>query len=304
MKELTTGAVIAMMDSRYRLVYLESDNNLENSVEVLSECVKQKSTEPLSNHIHNWFLDCEEDEVVTIIDGLKSDCEKLGYSEDDVEEFFDANDDAIRCEIFNRDDSSVLDNVIANTKSLPVRIELHSNYDCINSHYFEGVYSYSNSYFGNMVDALCLNPIKVKEEFQNYNIKCDGEFPNLAERNGLEVVTYLDFAREISNSVSPANLLTFTAKVDISQLQEHNFSVKTITIPKGNYSGLYSPSQGGGSLMEMELLRDFTIQLEADKYDYYAIKFDGDTERGHSMEDVYGLLDRAFGNNIGIIKSE
>ncbi len=304
MSELTTDAVIAMMDKRYTLVYLERENNLDNSIEVLSECVKQKSVEPLYDHINDWFLDCEEDAVVAIIDGLKSDCEELGYSEEYVEEFFDTNDDAIRTEIYNRDDADRFDTLVSNTSLLPIRVELHSNYDCINSHYFEGSYLYKDSYFGDMVDALNLNPAKVQEVFGENGIKCEGDYPNLIERNGLEVVSYMDFAREIANSVTPANLLTFTAMIDVSHLSEHNFSLGSVTIPKGNFCGLYSPSQGGGSIMEMELLKDLTLKIGAEGYDYYSLKFDGDTQVSHSMKDVYGLLDTAFGKHINIVDTK
>ncbi|OON98907.1 MAG: hypothetical protein ATN35_03180 [Epulopiscium sp. Nele67-Bin004] len=104
-----------------------------------------------------------------------------------------------------------------------------------------------------MVDALNLNPKRVKELFESEDIECVGEFPDLAERDGNELVSYDSFATEVSNSISPANLLTFMAKVDVSELYERGFAVDEITIPKGNSCGLYSASSGGGSLLEMVL---------------------------------------------------
>ncbi len=301
---LTVEEVIKMMESSYTLVCVESCNNLNDSLDVISECVKSKSSTPLNDYISEWFSDCEEDIVVAIIDGLKNECDELGYSEQEIEEFFDEHDDDIRAEIYNRDDSNRVDEVIGYTDLQPIRVELHSNYDCINSHCFEVLYSYQESYFGDMVNALNLNPSKVKEIFEINEIECLGEFPNLSERNGLEVVSYEDFTVEILNSITPVNLLTFLGKVSVAELYDKEFNVDTITIPKGNECGLYSSSQGGGSAMSMKLQRDLTIKLSADKYDYYSLEIDGDKERGHSMKCVYGLIDDAFGELIKIEDKE
>ena len=302
MEKLTADAVIKMMDSRYTLVYLDRSNNLENSIEVLGECVANKNQDALYDHISDWFMDCEDDAIVAIVDGLKEELYEQGYAEQYIDDFFDENDDEIRSAIYGRDDSNRLDNLIGYTKPLPIRVEMHSNYDCINSHYFEETYSYEKSYFGDMVNALNLNPAKVKEVFDQYEIESVGNFPDLSERNGLEYVDYVEFATEIVNSISSVNLLTFTAMINVAQLQEHNFSIDTIIIPKGNECGLYSPSQGGGSIMSMELKRDITIKLNADDYDYFSLQIDGDTDRAHSMKEVYGMVDSAFGKLISIVK--
>ena len=299
-QETNNGEHQNMMQSSYTLVYLERGNITVN----LSECITTKSKEPIHYHINDWFTDCESDAVHTIIEGLKSECEDDGYTEQEVEEFFNDNEDAIRDEIYSRDDSNTLDSVISNTDNLPIRVELHSNYDCINSHHFEGNYSYKESYFGDMVDALNLNPKRVKELFESVDIECVGEFPDLTERDGNEVVSYESFATEISNSVSPANLLTFMAKVDVSELYERGFAVDEITIPKGNSCGLYSASSGGGSLLEMELQRDVTIKIRAEKYDYYSFELDGDSDRGYSIKDVFGVMDSFCGKMVTLPQIE
>ena len=297
---MTLDVVIELMDSRYTLNYVDRSNNLDNSIEVLTECLKSRNRDALNDHIYDWFSACEDDAVVAIIDALKAECAELGYCEDDIEELFELTDDEIRIAIHDRDDSNVVDEVIGNTDSLPVRIERYSNYDCINSHHFEGSYSYAESYFGDMVDALCLNPAKVKTIFEQNEVACSGDFPDREERNGLEVVSYEDFAIEISNSVTPANLLTFLAKVDISELYEREFDIEVITIPKGNYCGLYSASQGGGSLVGMKMQRDLTIKITAEGYDYFSMIFDGDTDCGYSFEDTYGIIKSYFGKAVTI----
>ena len=52
-----------------------------------------------------------------------------------------------------------------NTDEIRVRVEMLSNYECINSNWLESQegYRYKESYFGDMIDALNLNPSKVKK---------------------------------------------------------------------------------------------------------------------------------------------
>ena len=64
-----------------------------------------------------------------------------------------------------------------------------SDYDCINSNWFEsqGGYSYEESYFGDMVDSLNLNPAQVKKLLTSHGYKVYGvsEPESRRERTGL-----------------------------------------------------------------------------------------------------------------------
>ncbi|MFI3306470.1 MAG: hypothetical protein R3Y68_08175 [Rikenellaceae bacterium] len=250
---LTTEQIIEMMEENYTLVYLDRSNNLDSHTQLIGDCIRAESADTLFEQMGYWYDIAECGRVEEIIEGLKESCNEQGYSDAEIEELFDNEAETIRQAIMDRDDSDIINTLLRNTDPIPIRIEMHSNFDCINSHHFEGSYSYDKSYFGDMVNALNLNPRKVKEIFEQSGIECFGEFPNMSERNGNEVVSYLSFATEISNSVSPANLLTFMATINVSELYEAGFKVESLTIPKGNSCGLYSPSQGGGSIMEMEL---------------------------------------------------
>lgn len=302
---LTVPQLYTMMDKHYTLVYLDNSYNLNNSTKILTECIKEKSTTPLLEHISDWFSDYEQDRIADIIKELKSVCSKQGYSNEQIELFFEENDNLIREEIYNRDDSNVIEILLHNTNDMPIRIEMHSNYDCINSHYFEEQYSYNNTYFGDMVDRLNLNPDEVKRVFTEHGIKCDGYFPNLVERNGNEAVSYLQFAQEISNSVSPANLLTFMARINVMELYKAEFTIGQVTISKGNCCGLYSPTHGGGSIMEMELQRDIIISLKGIiNFDYCALQIDADTNNSYSLKNVYGVIDCFFGKTAILHKED
>ena len=54
-----------------------------------------------------------------------------------MDDFFDEHEDEIRDEIYSRNDSDVIKELIMHTDDIPIRVEMLSNYDCINSHWFE-----------------------------------------------------------------------------------------------------------------------------------------------------------------------
>lgn len=305
MKALTLEQVRTMMDEYYTLVHIDNSCNLNNSINVLNECIKEQSASPLHDYINDYYFDTEYDQVKQVMQELKNKCIGQGYTLEHTEDFFETYEGDIRDEIQNRDDSNILAQLLRNTDNRPICIQMHSNFDCINSHYFEQSYSYYDSYFGDMVNRLNLNPHEVEKIFKENNIEYEGHFPDMPERNGHEFVSYSQFAEEISNSVSPANLLTFMAVINIEELLKADFCIGQITIPKGNCCGLYSPTQGGGSLMEMELQKDLTLSLSSiANYDYIRVVFDADTDCHYALKDIYGVIDHFFGNPTTIMKED
>lgn len=299
---LTIDTVHNLMDKSYTLVYVDYTMNLNNSLAVINECIKEKSATPLYDHITDWFSDIESNTADEYLEELKTKCTEHDYSDTEVEQFFEEYKDAIRDEIYKRDDSNTFRQLLRNTAKIPVRVVMHSNYDCINSHYFEGTYCYHESYFGAMVDALNLNPSKVAETFEDAGINYEDDFPDKSERNGNELVSYHQLAVEISNSVSPANNLIFIAMVDLEQLHDNEFELTEVTLPKGNVCGLFSSVCGGGSILEMELLQDVTLKLDEKPYDYYSLEIDTDTHNGYSIKETYGVIDSFFGKPLTIKK--
>ena len=129
---------------------------------------------------------------------LKEECVVFNdFDEHEVDAFFDEYEDEIRDEIYSRNDSDVVKDLIRNTDDIPIRVEMLSNYDCINSNWFEsqGGYSYEESYFGDMVDSLNLNPAKVKKLLTGHGCKVYGRFPNCKGRNGKELMVLIIISR-------------------------------------------------------------------------------------------------------------
>lgn len=297
-REPALADIERLMDDSYTLCYVSPDDNLDDHLHIIRRCIETGSAEPLSDAIDGWYGISRHDALSDEIKKLKRACIDDGFEETATDSFFDAHDDCIRMMILERDHSYLADDLCRNTGWIPIRIEMVSGYDCINSHRLEsgGGYSYEDSYFGHMVDALNLNPRKVKEILLANGEKVAGNYPDIWVHNGKEQVSYDDFHRELRNSCCGANLLTYLGKMDVRDLSDENFDVATVVVPKGNVCGLYSAMQGGGSLMDMKLLTDVEIALKVDGYDGFRLRIDAcDT---YPLKSVYAVLDSFFGRTI------
>ena len=87
------------------------------------------------------------------------------------------------------------------------------------------------------------------------------------------------------------------AKIRLDDLYDADFSVNNVTIPKGNYCGLISPSFGGGSMLEMELKHDVTLRLSEGGNKWYRMVID---DGNYSIGQVYGVFDSFFGEKLSI----
>ena len=301
--KITFEEIKDLLPTRTSLYYVNRNDSLDEHTKIIEKCIENKSADALYEAIDEWYQDSPFYEFESLDKDLISDiCSKFEIEEDEAEELLEEYRDEINNHYYNVDDSNVLKDLIRNTSSVEVRIPLYSNYDCINSHYFEGGYSYKESYFGDMVDVLNLNPAKVKKLLVENDIEVYGSFPNYKHREGKELVSYADFWQELENSSCGANLLVFTGLLNLQDLLDKDFKVAEITIPKGNNCGLFSSSYGGGSVLEMELQRDFKIKLDVPrkkgltKYDSFGLLIDD--VNGYSIDSVYGMSRNFWRNEI------
>lgn len=297
---LTLDVVKSLMEADYHLTYVDYRDNLNDCTEAIAQCLLKKSGDTLWEAIDETFCDSRWEEVERIRGKLKEACISAGYAPEQVDTFWGSNAEAIHNEIHNRDKSDYLGELIDNTRDIPIRIELHSNYDCINSNWFESQdgYSCQEHYLGHMIEALNMNPSKVRRLLRSHGYTVCGLWPNKRSRNGNELVRETDFMNELVNSCCGANLLVFLATISLKDLWEADFKIKKVTIPKGNLCGLFSSCRGGGSLLEMELLRDTVLELDKAPYDYYSLCLD--RERQYSVQSVYGCNDEPFGNKLSL----
>ena len=304
-KSLTLDFVKSLMEQSYTLVWTDYDDNLDNHRALIQKCLDKRNSEQLWEKTEEWYDDAEWQAVRDIIAKLKEECFVFNdFEEEEVTAFFEEHEDEIRDEIYSRNDSNVLAELIKHTDDIPIRVEMLSNNDCINSNWFEsqGGYSYEESYFGDMLDTLNLNPAKVKKLLLEHGYKVQGRFPNRKSRDGKEQVSYEQFYQELINSCCGANLLTYIGKVSLKELYDADFSLKEVIIPKGNCCGLFSYTFGGGSLLEMELKQDVRLKLEVNNYNGFRFRLDEERSKyDYSIRQVYGTDDSFFGNTISIV---
>ena len=294
-----------LMKRSYTLVWTDYSDNLDNHHDIIQDCLNKRSCESLEEKVYNWYSESEWTAVCEAIGKLKEKCIKqYGFDEDVVDAFFDEHEDEIRDEIYSRDDSGVLKELIRNTDDIPVRVEMLSNNDCINSNWFESQcgYRYDESYFGDMIDSLNLNPAKVKKLLTGHGYKVYGRFPNRKSRDGKEQVSYEQFYEEMLNSCCSANLVVYVGKVSVKDLYDADLSVDEVIIPKGNYCGLFSSAFGGGSLLEMELKQDVPLKLKRKNGCDYRFRLDAERSKyDYSIQHVYGVDDSFFGNTVSLV---
>lgn len=306
-ERLTMEFVKSLMDKSYTLVWVDYNDNLDNCRDTIQKCLEERSCESLWEKVDEWYSDAEWEAVREIVSKLKDECIRFhDFGKEEVEEFFEEHEDEIREEIYDRNDSDTLRELLKNTDDIPVRVEMLSNYDCINSNWLESQegYRYKESYFGDMIDALNLNPSKVKKMLVEKGYTVYGRFPDKKYRDGKEQVSYEQFYQELINSCCGANLLTYIGKVSLQELYDAGFSLKEVIIPKGNCCGIFSSMYGGGSLLEMELRKDVRLKLEV--RDYHGFRFRIDNERSKyecSIKHVYGVCDSFFGERIALVAS-
>ena len=304
---LTMDFVKGLMEPSYTLVWVDYRDNLDDNLDIIQKCLDKGNCDSLWEKTDDWYGETEWEAVRTIIEKLKEECIVFrDFEESEVEDFFDCHEDEIRNEIYSRDDSNVMKGLLKNTGDIPVRVEMLSNYDCINSNWLESQegYRYKESYFGDMIDALNLNPARVKRMLVEKGYTVYGRFPDKKYRDGKEQVSYEQFYHELINSCCGANLLTYIGKVSLQELYDAGFSLKEVIIPKGNCCGIFSSMYGGGSLLEMELRKDVRLKLEV--RDCHGFRFRLDNERSEyecSIKHVYGVCDSFFGERIGLVAS-
>lgn len=302
-KELTMDFIESLMEPYYLLADVDCNDNLLCELDVIERCLHEKSDNPLSDRCFVLFDDEKCRSIDEIIDKIQSECVKKGFSETETIQFIKDNREEIEDAITYRDDSDVLGELMKNTGNVPVRVEMLSNYDCINSHWLEshGGYIYPGSYFGDMVDALNLNPAKVKRFLSEKGVTVYGRCPDKKSRDGKEQVSYEDFYRELLNSCSGANLLTYIGTISLKELYYSGFSPVTVTIPKGNCCGIFSSMYGGGSVLGMKLRQDVTLELKTENYHGYRLVLENPRSKyDYSIRQVYGVCRSFFGDSIRI----
>lgn len=310
--ELTLEEVTSEMDAQYRLFYSDPIDNLNDYLNIVQECIETGSKDAL-NEVVDQVTDYQIDEAVyEVISELKSKLEEKGYPTDEVVAFFQEYEGEIVDEIHVRDVSEPLEQLVNNTGldgQVRAYIDMTSSFDCVNSYELESEngFSYNNTYFGDMIDQLNLNPSKIEELLHAEGAKTVGVFPDLSARDGQEFVRYDQFVQELVKNPD-LGLLVFLTKVDLKDLVDKDFDVQEVVVPKGNRCGLFFSGIGSGSILGMELQRDIKLYMrhEEEGRSMWLTLDDKSVKRGCSIQETYDFAypDKVFGRKAELSSNE
>lgn len=310
--ELTLDVVISEMDTQYRLFYSNPMDNLNDYLNIFQECIEMHSKNALYEVV-DQMTDPQIDEAVyEVRSELETKLEKKGYPLDEVVTLFQECEYEIVDEIHARDVSEPLEQLVNNTGldgQVCAYIDMTIGFDCVNSYELESEngFAYKNTYFGDMIDQLNLNPSKVEELLHVEGAKTVGVFPDLSARDGQEFVRYDQFVQEIVNNPD-LGLLVFLTKVDLKELVDKDFDVQEVVVPKGNRCGLFFSGISSGSILGMELQRDIKLDVRHEEVGrrMWLTLDDKNVQRGYSIQETYDFAypDEVFGRKAELSSNE
>lgn len=265
------------------------DYNQELSKEQIIRILNGNGDE-VCNEISDWNLDyfyglrtqkAKEiiEDVIEDVDELKEENEFL------YDEFVDITRDMVEVD----ENYQQLFNNSNNSDNSKLTYSLYSNYDCMNSWFFEsqGTFGYE-TYIGDILKVLRINPkeFALFLESEGYDVFVD-QFPNI--ENLEPIVEIPDLYHELLNNSCPASLLTFIVKIDdlweyyINSINDNNKNTK-INTNDVLYCGIFSSINGGGSIMDLKLKPNKIIEtIENDEYSSIELNMNG-----YSYDEVYG----------------
>lgn len=310
--ELTLEVVVSEMDDQYHLFSCDPRDNLNDYLNTFQECIESHSKDALYEVVDQATDDQIDEAVYEVMSELKTKLVDNGYSTNEVDTIFSDYEGEIVDEIHVRDVSEPLEQLVNNTGldgQVRAYIDMTSSFDCVNSYELESEngFSYNNTYFGDMIDQLNLNPSKVEKHLHAEGAKTVGVFPDISARDGQEFVRYDQFVEELVNNPD-LGLLVFLTKVDLKELVDKDFDVQEVVVPKGNRCGLFFSGVGSGSNLEMELQRDIKLDVrheEAGRRMWLTLD-DRNVKRGCSIQETYGFAypDEVFGRKAELSSNE
>ncbi len=128
-KEIDLEMVKSLMDDKYYLIYVNYNDNLDGRLEVFRKCIEEKSADHLHESFDGWYTGQEWEAARQAMRELRKRLVESGYKRWEAMKFFEENEDEIRDTIYARGEYDGVEKLLRNTRDIPVRVELISNYD-------------------------------------------------------------------------------------------------------------------------------------------------------------------------------
>ncbi len=270
------------------------------SKEQYKDLFKAKTLEEFKNNLND--LECELwENCIEETNRIEDYLIENAMSESNISEDLQDEVRELLQEYFNID---LNEKDLYKNTSLNMVLTLYSNYDCLNSNWLESQsgYSYKESYFGDLLDTLNINPQTFKKRVKELGyFPVAGKFPNYKYRDGKEVVSIDSLIRELENTSSGANLLTFIVETTLDEaieMFEKYLDSKYVSIKKGTMCGLFDSFNGGGSVLELKVVNgQRKIKLKKDEYTHLTLNVEEGVHH-YTIDKVYGMC-RGYCSNGG-----
>lgn len=117
-EKITAKDIIALLDNRYPLIYVDYRESLDDNLDKVAEAIRTQEWSPVDENIFEWYLDNQDYNVDYILKELVQEVEKeFEISEGEAHDLvFEEYFDEIREAIYDRDDSTPIDDLIRNSQ--------------------------------------------------------------------------------------------------------------------------------------------------------------------------------------------
>lgn len=257
----TYELLMSKLQKEYYLCFVDYRDELPSGL--IQKCINEKNLDPL--YEEDVYDDAKRYYAVHEMESILND---NGYTPEQILLFRGSEEaDDIIEEIMMRDESNPEGECLKKT-GINGYIRFHSNYDCWLPIWEQGGIQAQGTALSDIMAALSLNPLKVKEAAREKGIKTIGAFRNCPKREGKEVVDYAQFIRVLIETPNYGNW-SFFGRLDGSELYDAKCDIDRMVIPKGTTCAMFNWWNGGGSLDFCETLRDIDVSTLSKRLSRY-----------------------------------
>lgn len=122
--------VIDLLPRRVSLTYVDYRDDLDDHTDTLARCIKQNNLDPIVDQIDELVYDQQWEFLQEVLKELKNNMvDTYDIDDDEADAIIEEYDDWLRDEIYNRDDSTPIDDLLRNTSDLVVFYDTGEEFD-------------------------------------------------------------------------------------------------------------------------------------------------------------------------------
>jgi len=114
--EITFDDIKELMDKKYYLVYIDYRSNFNGSESELQDAIRKQDWSPLDENLEEWLWESQADSVDYILKSLRDEiASHFEIDQSDAEDLIDQYEEELKDEIYNRDFSTPIEDMLRNT---------------------------------------------------------------------------------------------------------------------------------------------------------------------------------------------